>query len=60
MRLAALALAMPASAVPIVDQEALPNGGTLWLEDDTTTRQDFVVSVTGELVAIDLYLVSGS
>jgi len=56
--LAALSLAFSASAsaVPIVDQEAMPAGGSTWHDNDTRALQTFTVSTTGELTRIDLLI----
>lgn len=56
MRLAALALALalPAGAAPIVDQESTWDGGTLWHDNDSRGTQTFTVETSGTLVRLEL------
>lgn len=61
MRLPALLILLittPASAAPIIDQQALPSGGVYWNDNDTQNRQTVTIETTGLLTRVDFFIKS--
>ena len=52
-----LLLALPAAATPLLDQETLPSGGIINVDNDVDASQQFTVATNGSIVRIDVFAV---